>query len=108
MRVMRRLKLIIRCTAVVSSFFLAAVLHAQTNFLDATFDPGTGAQGGFVESMAIQPDGKILICGNFTYFNGFPKSYVARLNTNGSVDTNFTASVGYWTRHMSIQQDGKI
>lgn len=73
-----------------------------------TFDPGTGAQGGFVESMAIQPDGKILICGNFTSFNGQPKSYVARLNANGSVDTNFTANVGYWTRYMAVQPDGKI
>jgi uncharacterized delta-60 repeat protein len=88
--------------------FSGTVLHAQSNFLDSIFDIGTGAQGGFVESMAIQPDGKILICGNFTSFNGFPKSYVARLNSNGSVDTNFTANVSYWTRYMSVQADGKI
>src|SRR4051812_37361550 len=88
--------------------FSTTLLYAQTNFLDTTFDPGTGAQNGFVESMAIQPDGKILICGNFTSFNGSPKSYVARLNANGSVDTNFTADVSYWTRYMAVQQDGKI
>ncbi len=84
------------------------VAVAQTNNLDLTFNPGTGAQGGFVESMVLQPDGKILVCGNFTSFNGFPKKYVARLNADGSVDTNFTANVSYWVRYMALQTDGKI
>lgn len=88
--------------------FCGAVAQAQTNFLDLTFDIGTGAQGGFVESMAVQPDGKILICGNFTSFNGQPKRYIARLHSNGSVDTNFTADVSYWVRYMALQQDGKV
>jgi uncharacterized delta-60 repeat protein len=91
--------------------FIAVLSFNQTalpNFLDATFDPGTGAHNGFVESMAIQPDGKILICGNFASFNGQPGGYVARLNSNGSVDTNFVADVSYWTRCIAVQSDGKI
>lgn len=95
--------------AILGAFFsFGAVLHAQTNILDSSFDIGTGAQGGFIESMAIQPDGKILVCGNFTSFNGSPKRFIARLNSNGSVDTNFTADVSYWVRYMALQQDGKI
>lgn len=92
-------------------FFLigfAPALAAQTNFLDTSFNPGTGAQGGFVESMALQPDNKIVICGSFSSFNGLPRSYVARLNSNGSVDTNFVADVSYWTRCLALQSDGKI
>ncbi len=86
---------------------LCTLAHAQS-LLDTSFNPGTGASGGFVESMALQPDGKLLICGNFTSFNGQPKAYIARLNTDGSVDTSFTASVGYWVRHLALQADGKI
>ena len=105
---MRRLRQSIVGATIGMIFIWQATSHAQTNYLDTTFNPGTGAQGGFVESMAIQSDGKILICGNFTSFNGQPKSYIARLNTNGSVDPNFTADVSYWVRYMAVQDDGKI
>jgi uncharacterized delta-60 repeat protein len=81
--------------------------HGQS-LLDPSFNPGTGAAGGFVESVALQADGKILVCGNFTSFNGSPRSYIARLNTDGSVDTTFNGDVGYWVRHMAVQPDGKI
>lgn len=86
--------------------WLNAVARDQT-LVDSTFVIGTGADG-IVEQVLQQPDGKILICGNFTTFNGQPKAYVARLNNNGSVDTSFTANPGYWTRHMALQADGKI
>jgi uncharacterized delta-60 repeat protein len=75
--------------------------------VDSTFNIGTGADG-IVEQVLQQPDGKILICGNFTTFNGQPKAYIARLNNDGSVDTTFNAGPGYWTRHMALQSDGKI
>ncbi|MEO6034418.1 MAG: delta-60 repeat domain-containing protein [Verrucomicrobiota bacterium] len=88
--------------------FVGSNALAQSSSLDPAFDIGTGAQGGFIESMAIQPDGKILVCGNFTSFNGQPKGNIARLNPDGSVDPTFTASVSYWVRYMAIQQDGKI
>lgn len=79
----------------------------EQTLVDSTFVIGTGADG-IVEQVLQQPDGKILICGNFTTFNGQPKSYMARLNNDGSVDTSFTANPGYWTRHMALQPDGKI
>lgn len=85
-----------------------ADLSAQTNFLDTSFQIGTGAENGFVESMVFQPDDKILICGNFTSFNGQPRKYVARLHSNGSVDTNFVSDVSYWARAIALQDDGKI
>ncbi|MDB6053783.1 MAG: Delta-60 repeat-containing protein [Verrucomicrobiales bacterium] len=81
---------------------------AQSSLLDTSFTPGSGASGGFVETLLQQPDGKILICGNFTSFNGASVANVARLNSNGTVDTTFNANPGYWVRHMVLQPDGKI
>lgn len=81
---------------------------SAATLLDTTFDPGTGASGGIVEQVLPLSDGRMLICGNFTRFNGRPKSYVARLHANGSVDESFTAQPGYWVRNMSVQPDGKI
>ncbi len=81
---------------------------AQATILDPTFDPGTATGGALVETVLLQPDGKILICGPFTSFNGTDKAYVARLNPDGSVDSSFTAHADYWVRHMALQPDGKI
>lgn len=82
--------------------------RAQSSFVDQSFDIGAGAQNGFVESIIVQPDGKILACGNFQSFNNQPRSYIVRLNADGSVDTNFTAGVSYWVRSMALQPDGKV
>jgi uncharacterized delta-60 repeat protein len=59
--------------------------------LDATLDPGTGAFDQTIYSMALQSDGKILIIGDFPTFNGISKKYIARLNSDGSVDNSFDA-----------------
>jgi uncharacterized delta-60 repeat protein len=89
------------------AIFTTALLSQAASLVDTTFNIGTGANG-IVEQVLQQPDGKILICGNFTSFNGQNKGYVARLNNDGSVDSSFTAGPGYWTRHMALQADGKI
>lgn len=105
------LKAISFARAIIAALALLLGLPAATaaaSLLDLSFDPGTGASGGLVEQVLPLPDGRVLICGNFTSFNGRPKAYVARLNSNGSVDESFTAQPGYWVRNMSVQADGKI
>jgi uncharacterized delta-60 repeat protein len=91
--------------------FLAAALMAvgvqAASLVDPTFNIGSGANG-IVEHVLMQPDGKVLICGNFTTFNGVDRPYCARLNSDGSVDTSFRAGASYWVRHMALQTDGKI
>jgi len=47
-----------------------------------------------VRAIAVQADGKILIGGMFTHFNGVPRRGLARLNVNGSVDSDFNQGVG--------------
>lgn len=40
----------------------------------------------------MQPDGKIILEGNFTLYNGVPTAGFVRLNSDGTVDTAFTAN----------------
>jgi uncharacterized delta-60 repeat protein len=43
-----------------------------------------------VYALAVQPDGRVVIGGDFTAVNGNTNfNHIARLNTDGSVDTNF-------------------
>ncbi|MGZ8919561.1 MAG: chitobiase/beta-hexosaminidase C-terminal domain-containing protein [Limisphaerales bacterium] len=88
--------------------FLVFVSNSFAGILDLSFNPGTGAGGGIIEQVLPLQNGKILVCGNFTSFNGQGKAYVARLNSDGSVDSSFTANPGYWVRNMAVQADGKI
>ncbi len=80
---------------------------ALGGMLDPSFDIGTGANG-LVEQVLRLSNGKVLVCGNFTSFNGKDRGFVARLNDDGSVDESFNAHPSYWVRHMSVQPDGKI
>jgi len=77
--------------------------------LDTGFNPGTGFDG-IVNSNTIQADGKIIIGGGFTYFNGTNRNFIARLNADGSIDTGFNPGTGFdnWVVSTAIQMDGKI
>lgn len=59
--------------------------------LDTSFNPGTGITGTDDEifCMVLQPDGKIVIGGVFTSYNGVPRGNIARINADGSLDTSF-------------------
>jgi uncharacterized delta-60 repeat protein/uncharacterized repeat protein (TIGR01451 family) len=61
--------------------------------LDTSFNPGSGADD-IVDRITLQPDGKILIGGWFSGFNGTGRSRIARLNTNGSLDATFNPGIG--------------
>lgn len=65
----------------------------DTGGLDASFNPPGGANG-IVYVVKAQPDGKLVIGGEFTHFNGVPRRGLARLNLNGSVDSDFNQGVG--------------
>jgi uncharacterized delta-60 repeat protein len=59
----------------------------DTGFADP--DLHNGAASGTVWSIALQPDGRILIAGDFTQIGATAQSYLARLNANGALDTDF-------------------
>src|SRR6185295_539993 len=63
-----------------------AIAEAQIpTVVDPTFAPGLGANND-VFALAIQPDGKILVGGQFSSFSGGLGSRLVRLNTDGTPD----------------------
>lgn len=90
-----------------------ARLHADGS-LDTGFDPGTGVYGGTsfpkVLSITVQPDGRILIGGEFTHVNGVARNNIARLNADGSLDTDFDPGMGAssWVKDIILLSDGRI
>jgi uncharacterized delta-60 repeat protein len=78
------------------------------SFINGTFKPGMGTNG-VVYSALAQPDGQVLIGGNFTTVNGIPRRSIARLNKNGTLDTQFSPGTGNgWVQSMALQPDGKV
>lgn len=77
--------------------------------LDSSFDPGSGAYG-WVLAITSQPDGKILIGGTFTSYDGEPIKRIARLNADGSRDTGFNVGTGAngSINAIAVQADGKV
>jgi uncharacterized delta-60 repeat protein len=84
---------------------------AQAGFVDPSFLNNMAGPNSWLWTVALQPDGKVLVGGQFTTFNGVAAGQIARLDTDGSVDTNFAASVtaGDPTVHIvAVQPDGKV
>jgi uncharacterized delta-60 repeat protein len=86
--------------------------------LDTTFDPGANDR---ISAIALQPDGKILVGGNFTTCGGggtgtVARSCIARLNPDGTIDAGFdpgasgrgTESEDSTVFSIVVQADGKI
>ena len=102
---------------------------SQTNFssdlrrlnADGTADTGfagnVASAGGSI-AIALQSDRKIVIGGTFTTVNGVPRSGIARLNANGSLDDSFNPGQGVRgdgppgqsgaVSSLVVQPDGKI
>ena len=100
-----------RLCAVSALFLLLAVGgRAQTaGTLNASFNPGTGANSR-VLGIARQADGKLLIGGQFTTFNGVARGRVARLNYDGSLDANFDPGSGpdSTVNAVAVGTDGRV
>lgn len=77
--------------------------------IDNSFNPGTGPNN-IIRSVSLQVDGKMVVGGNFTTFNGSPANSIVRLNSDGSIDTTFESGSGAYNMIITsaIQPDGKI
>jgi len=88
--------------------------------LDAEFNKittGTNANVGtgfdaLVNALAIQSDGKIVVGGAFVTFNAVGMNRIARLNTDGTLDSAFTTAIGSGfdgpVNALGVQKDGLI
>lgn len=86
--------------------------------LDKTFNAGKGPNGP-IEAIVVQPDGKIIIGGDFWSYDGIQRSCIARLNSDGSLDSTFNIGKGPGgliakepqppiVNAIGLQNDGKI
>ncbi|MFV8368659.1 T9SS sorting signal type C domain-containing protein [Flavobacterium sp. LB2R40] len=77
--------------------------------LDPSFNIGSGADA-IVEDILVQPDGKIVLGGQFSIFNGSSFNRIVRLNADGSIDTGFSIGSGFDKNIYSValQSDDKL
>lgn len=80
--------------------------------VDTSFNTGTGFNNnsfGF-QSIVKQTDGKLVVTGNFTSFNGTARNRIARLNTDGSLDTSLVVGTGFnnITSGVEVDSQGRI
>ncbi|MBK9628805.1 MAG: T9SS type A sorting domain-containing protein [Flavobacteriales bacterium] len=78
---------------VLATMLTVQTAHAQSGSLDGTFTVGTGVNGRLF-AMAAQPDGKQVIGGAFTTYNGVARNRIARINRNGTLDASFVVGSG--------------
>lgn len=84
--------------------------------IDSTFTIGTGfsASTSSLSAVLVQPDGKILVGGSFSLYNGTARNKILRLNSDGTIDTGFvTTGTGFGASTstvtgLALQDDGKI
>lgn len=79
--------------------------------LDNNFQNGQAGAISTVRCIQIQSDGRILIGGDFTSINNNSRNYVARLNSDGTLDSGFAAS-GYGANgsvySLSLQSNSSV
>ena len=89
-----------------------ALLEADGTLV-AGFDPDVGGTfmdpHSIVYAVAVLPDGKILVGGDFPSVGGITRTNMARLNADGSLDTSFIdPNIDARVASIAPQSDGKI
>jgi uncharacterized delta-60 repeat protein len=77
--------------------------------LDTGFSK-TASANGPVYTIVQHPDGKLTVAGDFTEFANVTRRRLARLLTNGLLDTSFDPGIGAndTIRTLALQHDGKL
>ena len=86
------------------------IARLNTNgVVDSSFNPGTSVDAG-IDSVAVQPDGKMVLGGGFTQYQGTSRDGITRINADGSLDTTFNPGTGVNDLITSVvlQPDGKV
>jgi uncharacterized delta-60 repeat protein len=90
-----------------ATYNLVARLNADGT-VDSSFN-NPNLSGVYVDNIAVQTDGKILIGGPFTTVGGLANRYFARLNADGTVDSTFNnPNPSSQVNGIMILADGKI
>src|SRR5882672_1217757 len=94
----------------VALFAVSTAVFAQTPSAIDGFDPNVD---GNVYALATQPDGKIILAGQFGVLRpagtfGAVRNNLARINPDGSLDATFNPNTNGAVRAVVVQADGKI
>lgn len=98
-------------TAAVLSLLLSLLLFltpANPTYAASPDDSFNPTANSWVQAIALQPDGKILVAGSFTTIGGQAHNRIARINPDGSVDPTFNPDANGDVLTMAVQADGKI
>ena len=76
-------------------------IHGAAGDVDANFNPSLtkDVTSNFSGNPVLQPDGKIIVYGNFqNNSGGLTSTYIKRLNSDGTTDTSFNcaACIGFF------------
>ncbi len=92
-----------------SGFIIAAATVVSDTTASGDLDPlNLNVAGSYVMATAVQPDGKTIISGSFSSVLGVPRSNIARLNADGTLDTGFDPKANGEVASVAVQADGKI
>ncbi len=74
------------------------------------YNSGGAGLNNSVEVIELQPDGKALVGGNFTSYNGTGRNRILRTNTDGSLDAGFNPGSGAnaFVLAFAQQSDGAV
>jgi uncharacterized delta-60 repeat protein len=76
--------------------------------IDPTFNPPGGANG-VVDDVVLQAEGKLKVAGEFTGINfDTNRKYLARLNSDGSLDAGYAPVVNAPVYALKLQPDGRL
>ena len=84
-------------------------VHAAPGDLDPLDASVVGIVGiPVVNATAVQPDGKTILAGSFNSVLGVPRSNIARLNADGTLDMGFDPKASSTVDSVAVQADGKV
>lgn len=90
---------------------LVRLSHAGDFYDSFTLNLGTGLNGD-VHAVAVDPDGNVIVGGDFTTCDGTAAPHIARISAEGILDTAFLAKVGTGfdgtVKSLAIQSNGRI
>ncbi len=86
------------------------IVRLNTNgIVDTSFHSGFASEGP-IRATALLPNDQIIIGGLFNSYNGTARKNIARINSNGTLDTSYAKGLGANNEitDMYLQHDGKL
>ncbi|HAL73008.1 MAG TPA: hypothetical protein DCP71_14675, partial [Verrucomicrobiales bacterium] len=94
------------CWLVLTTLAPAAPGDVDVTFKGKAYSAALSSQS--VRAAAVQPDGKIVIGGDFFDVNEDIRPFIARLNPDGSRDTAFETRIHIEPHAIAVLNDGKL